>query len=451
MLTVLLGPDGWLPPWLADRLAGADAWLTGPYGWLAAALAAGLLLWPIGGRLLLLPTSRAAAIALYAVAALLIDTYSELGADGRAAFLLAAGAWLAVHGRRRAVLAVAAGAGAVTLSPPVGIGFLLVIAGLALQAGLLRRWPAGVRRAVAVVAIAGAVALAVSQVRPLGAPALPPLLLAVLTVWTLLVVGLLWRRQAWLRPVGAAVSGVLACAWLPGTASAPAVVVAACVALLTVVLVEEYRTLLARQLLVAAVAAGAVALALVGSGVGATRVATVAGDGTADDGTAAPVNPGGRPGPAVAVAAVRPISISIPALGVEGPLEDLEADPVTRELSAPDDPSVAGWYAAGVVPGDTGPAVVGGHVDSRSGPGVFFGLRRLVAGDLVRIRRSDGRTVRFVVTDVRRYPKDRFPTDAVYGPAPAPELRLVTCGGIFDRARRNYEDNVVVNAVLSAS
>ncbi len=436
---MLTAPDLVVPD--LDALIGPDAWLPG----LATALAAGLLLWPIGSRLRLLPTSRAAAIALFAVATLLIDTYSELGADGRAAFLLGAGAWLAVHGRWRAVLAVLAAVGAAVVSPLVGVGVLVLIGGLALQAGLLRRWSVGVRRAVAVVALLGAVAIALSQVRRLGAPALPPLLLAVLTVWTLLVVGLLWRRQPWLRPVGAAVTAVLACAWLPGTASASAVVVAASAALLTVVLVEEYRTLLARQLLAAAVAAGAVALALVGPGVGGGRVAHVAD--TADDRTGAPAIPAGPPGPAFAT--VRPVTISIPAIGVDGPLEDLEADPVTRELAAPDDPSVAGWYAAGVVPGDTGPAVIGGHVDSRSGPGVFFGLRRLVAGDVVRIRRSDGSTVRFTVTGVRRYPKDRFPTDAVYGPAPAPELRLVTCGGVFDRAERNYQDNVVVDAVLS--
>jgi hypothetical protein len=425
-----------LPPWLAD-LTAPDAWLPG----LAAALATGLLLWPIGGRLLLLPTSRAAAIALYAVATLLIDGYSPLGADGRAAFLLAAAAWLAVHGRWRALLAAVAAAGAVAVSPVVGVGFLIVVGGLALQAGLLRRWTAGRRRALAVVAFAGAAALAASQVSALAPPALPPLLLAVLTAWTLLVVGLLWRRQSWLRPVGAAVGGVLACAWLPGTASASAVVVAAVVALLTVVLVEEYRTLLARQLLAAAVAAAAVALALFAPALGPAQVAAVA----ATDVPAPP--PGGTP----AKPAVRPVAISIPALGVAGPLEDLEADPVTRELAAPDDPSVAGWYAAGVVPGDTGPAVVGGHVDSRSGPGVFFGLRRLAPGDPVEIRRSDGRTIRFTVTDVRRYPKDRFPTDAVYGPAPAPELRLVTCGGVFDRAARSYQDNVVVNAVLASA
>jgi Sortase domain len=336
-------------------------------------------------------------------------------------------------------------AGAVLLTPSVGVGFLVLAGGLALQAGLVRRLPVGARRAVAVVAFAGAVALAASQVRPAGGPALPPWLLAVLTGWILLVVGLLWRRQPWLRPVGAAVAGVLGCAWLPGTASAPAVVVAASAALLTVVLVEEYRTLLARQLLAAAVASGAVALALLSPGVAAARLAPVPGAGA--DGTAGPAVPGGSAEPVVA--AVRPVAISIPALGVDGPLEELGADPVTRELAAPDDPSVAGWYAAGVVPGDTGPAVVGGHVDSRSGPGVFFGLRRLVPGDLVEIRRSDGGTARFTVADVRRYPKDSFPTDAVYGPAPAPELRLVTCGGVFDRANRNYEDNIVVNAVLS--
>jgi hypothetical protein len=145
---------------------------------------------------------------------------------------------------------------------------------------------------------------------------------------------------------------------------------------------------------------------------------------------------------------VRPVAITIPTLGVAGPLENLTADPVTGELAAPDDPSRAGWYAAGVVPGDAGPAVVGGHVDSRSGPGVFFGLRELRPGDRIEIIRSDGRAVRFAVTAVAAYPKTEFPTAAVYGPAPGPELRLVTCGGQFDRSERSYRDNVVVDAVL---
>ena len=114
----------------------------------------------------------------------------------------------------------------------------------------------------------------------------------------------------------------------------------------------------------------------------------------------------------------------------------------------PADPARAGWYAAGVVPGDQGPAVIGGHVDSRSGPGVFFRLRTLRPGDLIDVTRSDGRTVRFPVIAVALYPKDRFPTEAVYGPTSGPELRLVTCGRAFDRSARSYDDNVVVDAVL---
>jgi sortase (surface protein transpeptidase) len=145
---------------------------------------------------------------------------------------------------------------------------------------------------------------------------------------------------------------------------------------------------------------------------------------------------------------IRPVRLSIPAIGVAGPLEDLVADPVTRELAAPDDPALAGWYAAGVVPGERGPAVLGGHVDSRRGPGVFFRLRTLREGDVVEVTRSDASTVRFRVIAVRAYPKDRFPTAAVYGPTAGPELRLVTCGGRFDRVARSYDDNVVVDTIL---
>jgi sortase (surface protein transpeptidase) len=93
--------------------------------------------------------------------------------------------------------------------------------------------------------------------------------------------------------------------------------------------------------------------------------------------------------------------------------------------------------------------VIGGHVDSRKGPGVFFALRSLEPGDAVRVTRSDGRVVRFSVTSVREVSKAQFPTEAVYAPTARPELRLITCGGRFDRAARNYVDNVVVDAVVS--
>ncbi len=148
-----------------------------------------------------------------------------------------------------------------------------------------------------------------------------------------------------------------------------------------------------------------------------------------------------------AVDAVRPLSVSIPAIGVRSPLVPLRLDGRTGELQAPADFGQAGWYVDGPAPGDPGPAVIAGHVDSRSGPAVFFRLRELHPGDVVQVARSDGSTARFAVTAVERYPKDAFPTQRVHGPTPDRALRLITCGGSFDYARRSYRDNVVVYAV----
>jgi sortase (surface protein transpeptidase) len=146
------------------------------------------------------------------------------------------------------------------------------------------------------------------------------------------------------------------------------------------------------------------------------------------------------------VAAVFPTVLRIPAIGVTTELVRLNLD-ATGALAAPEDFGRAGWFAAGTVPGDQGPAVLAGHVDSRDGPAVFFRLRELHEGDEVQVDRSDGRTVSFRVVSVRSYPKDRFPTAEVYGPTPVPELHLVTCGGPFDRAGGRYLDNIVVQAV----
>jgi hypothetical protein len=91
--------------------------------------------------------------------------------------------------------------------------------------------------------------------------------------------------------------------------------------------------------------------------------------------------------------------------------------------------------------------VIAGHVDSKTGPAVFFRLRQLKPGALVVVGLSGGGSVRFRVTTVRSYPKDKFPTNEVYGPTPAPELRLITCGGEYDRRAASYLDNVVAFAV----
>jgi hypothetical protein len=142
-----------------------------------------------------------------------------------------------------------------------------------------------------------------------------------------------------------------------------------------------------------------------------------------------------------------PTAVRVPAAGVESGLVPLGVD-ASGALTPPSDFSRAGWFTGASAPGEVGPAVIAGHVDSWRGPAVFFRLRALVPGDAIFVDRADNSTVRFTVTQVVRYPKSTFPTAAVYGPTPDPELRLITCGGDFDRAVRSYVDNVVVFARL---
>jgi sortase (surface protein transpeptidase) len=146
--------------------------------------------------------------------------------------------------------------------------------------------------------------------------------------------------------------------------------------------------------------------------------------------------------------AAEPMRVRVPAIGVDSPLDRLGTD-ATGALETPADHARAGWFDGGPAPGDVGPAVLAGHVDSYEGPAVFWGLRELTAGDEVLVDRADGTTARFTVARVERHPKDAFPTDEVYGPTPDAELRLITCGGEFDRSRRSYRDNVVVFAALA--
>jgi hypothetical protein len=163
--------------------------------------------------------------------------------------------------------------------------------------------------------------------------------------------------------------------------------------------------------------------------------------------TAVPSRPAALPSaPRGGPAPVRPLAVAVPAIGVRSTLVPLRVDR-TGALQPPADFEHAGWYVGGPTPGDPGPAVIGGHVDSRTGPAVFFRLRDLRPGDAVLVTRTDGRTARFRVVQVERHPKRAFPTQRVYGPTPDRALRLITCGGSFDYARRSYRDNIVVYAV----
>ncbi|MEU4643644.1 class F sortase [Micromonospora sp. NPDC023814] len=158
--------------------------------------------------------------------------------------------------------------------------------------------------------------------------------------------------------------------------------------------------------------------------------------------------PGARAAPSVPpLGRAEPVDVRIPAIDVRAPIVPVGADAAGRlEVPPLDRPTLAGWYRHGVSPGETGNAVIVGHVDSAAGPAVFFDLGQLRAGDTVRITRADASVATFAVDGVASYPKDRFPTDLVYGPSGAAGLRLVTCGGRFDRRVGSYVDNVVVFA-----
>ncbi|MCU7728792.1 class F sortase [Actinoplanes sp. KI2] len=140
-----------------------------------------------------------------------------------------------------------------------------------------------------------------------------------------------------------------------------------------------------------------------------------------------------------------PVRLRIPALGVDAKIEKLG---LQRDgtIAVPATTDIAGWYEYGPRPGQAGPAVLLGHVDSQAGPGIFIDLYRARPGTTVRVDRADGSSVTFRITKVTKVPKVQFPTDLVYAPTLDPTLRLVTCGGSFDRARGSYRDNVIAFA-----
>jgi LPXTG-site transpeptidase (sortase) family protein len=151
------------------------------------------------------------------------------------------------------------------------------------------------------------------------------------------------------------------------------------------------------------------------------------------------------PQPADAVPVARPVSLTIPLIGVKSNLITLGLAS-GGAMQVPSSVAVAGWYTGSPRPGSIGSSVIVGHVDSTSAHGVFYRLDELKAGDDVYVRRADGTTAKFRVTEVQQYLKDKFPTAAVYGPTPDAELRLITCGGAFDSATGHYLSNVVVYA-----
>ncbi|MFB4305888.1 class F sortase [Actinomadura sp. GTD37] len=164
---------------------------------------------------------------------------------------------------------------------------------------------------------------------------------------------------------------------------------------------------------------------------------------------AAATRPAGHGGPVLPRSA--PVLVAVPSIGVRAPLTGLGLDPDgSVQVPAADRPGEAGWYDRGPAPGERGAAVILGHVDSPKGAAVFYDLGRLRPGRRVEVTRADGRVAVFTVESVERVAKDRFPTERVYGPLDHPGLRLVTCGGSFDRKQHSYRDNIIVYAAQTS-
>ena len=171
---------------------------------------------------------------------------------------------------------------------------------------------------------------------------------------------------------------------------------------------------------------------------------------TANSPTAA-AKPGiASPSAVQAKPAAAPTTVEIPVIGVRSALLKLGLRPNRSLEVPPDGPGApAGWYSGSPSPGETGPAVLLGHVNATGGgPGVFADLRALKNGAEIKVTREDGSTARFAVYRAAAYSKNSFPTLEVYGNTKASELRLITCDG-YDPATGEFDDNYVVYAKLT--
>ncbi|SEQ33000.1 Sortase family protein [Streptomyces sp. yr375] len=168
----------------------------------------------------------------------------------------------------------------------------------------------------------------------------------------------------------------------------------------------------------------------------------------------------GRPPDAELPPAAKPLGqalpqrIDIPELGVQAPVVARGLDTEGAIDPPPfDQAGVVGWYAAGAKPGAKGTALLVGHVDTETRPAVFYKLSTLRAGETVRVVRDDGKVAEFTVDDVEVVQRDHFDAQQAYGTRQSDraELRLITCGGTYDRARHSYTANVIVSAYLTGT
>ncbi|MBL3664806.1 class F sortase [Streptomyces sp. M2CJ-2] len=144
-----------------------------------------------------------------------------------------------------------------------------------------------------------------------------------------------------------------------------------------------------------------------------------------------------------------PTRIRIPDIDVDAPFTDL-AIGASGQLDAPppDDTNLVGWFADGASPGEHGTSIIAGHVDTKTSPAVFARLSELEKGDRFTVERADGRNATFVIDHAESFAKNDFPDERVYADTDDAQVRLITCSGAYDRAAKDYTENLVVFARL---
>ncbi|MFN8474143.1 MAG: class F sortase [Anaerolineae bacterium] len=143
----------------------------------------------------------------------------------------------------------------------------------------------------------------------------------------------------------------------------------------------------------------------------------------------------------------RPASMSIPAIGIkDANVVDVGLE-ANGAMETPKGWWDLGWYKLGPLPGQLGNSVISGHLDSDTGPAVFWNLGRLRKGDKIVVEMEDGTKRSFAVEKLESYPYNKAPLDRIFGASDRARLNLITCAGVFDKGHANYSNRLVVYAV----
>ncbi len=143
-----------------------------------------------------------------------------------------------------------------------------------------------------------------------------------------------------------------------------------------------------------------------------------------------------------------PRELRIPKLGIDAQVESVGQDALGA-MDVPKNPDKVAWYQLGAKPGETGNAVIAGHLDWTKGPAIFYHLDQLEAGDTLTITDTENKQQQFVVTSKVSYPFDQFPLEQVFGASADIHLNLITCAGRFNRTTKNYSNRIVVYTKLA--